>query len=152
LSADRIHAGPFGSAAFPSIYRTDAHPFAYMPHSGRWQIAWTLLFGAGAVAAYAGSPRAVALSAAALIAMIATLVRWVYCGWRSDLATLPPIGRLSLRASRALYRLTISVLHFLQPFARLYGRVRGAISRPGQARRVDLERRRASASISELPL
>jgi glycosyltransferase involved in cell wall biosynthesis len=162
MSSDRIHAGPFGSAAFPSIYRTDAHPFAYMPHSGRWQIAWTLLLGAGAVAAYVGSPRAVALSAAALMAMIATLVRCGHCGWRSDLTSLPPIGRLSLGVSRALYRLTISGLHFLQPFARLYGRVRGVISRSGEARRVDaappcasarrVDPGRPRASISELPV
>jgi GT2 family glycosyltransferase len=150
LSADRIHAGPFGSAAFPSIYRTDAHPFAYMPHSGRWQIAWTLLFGAGAALAYAGSPRAVALSAAGLIAMIATVVRCVYCGWRSDLTTLPPIGRLSPRASRGIYRLTISALHFVQPFARVYGRARGALSRPGHPTPTHPHAHNAS-SLRELP-
>src|SRR3989442_1648280 len=130
LSANRINAGPFGSAAFPSIYRTDAHPFAYMPHSGRWQIAWMLLFGMGVVAAYAGSPRAVALAAGALMAMIPTVVKCLYCGLRSDLKGLPPIGHLSPFASRVFYRLAISALHFLQPFARVHGRLRGAVSRP----------------------
>jgi GT2 family glycosyltransferase len=144
LSANRINAGPFGSAAFPSIYRTDAHPFAYMPHSGRWQIAWMLLFGTGVVAAYAGSPRAVALAAGALMAMIATVVKCVYCGLRSDLKGLPPIGCLSPLASRGFYRLTISALHFLQPFARVYGRLRGAVSRPGQTKRIDRACRRSS--------
>ena len=137
LSANRINAGPFGSAAFPSIYRTDANPFAYMPHSGRWQIAWMLLFATGVVAAYAGSPRAVALAAGALMAMIATVVKCVNCGLRSDLKGLPPLGRSSPFASRALYRLTISALHFLQPFARVHGRLRGEVSRPGQTRRID---------------
>src|SRR5215510_1056057 len=127
LSANRINAGPFGSAAFPSIYRTDAHPFAYIPHSGRWQIGWMLLFGTGAIAARTGSPRAVVLAACALMAMIATLVKCLSYGLRSDLQGLPPIGRLSAFASRMVYQLTIAALHFLQPFARMYGRLRGAV-------------------------
>ena len=46
LRTKRINAGPFGTAGFPSVYRTDAHPFAYLPHSGRWQVAWMVLLAA----------------------------------------------------------------------------------------------------------
>ena len=34
----RINAGVWGTAAFPSVYRTDVHPFAFLPHSVRWQV------------------------------------------------------------------------------------------------------------------
>jgi GT2 family glycosyltransferase len=130
LSATRINAGPFGSAAFPSIYRTDAHPFAYIAHTGRWQIAWGLLFAAAAPAIYAGKPYGSTLLALAVLAMIATGVKCLLYGWRSNVAELRPLASLSRRASHAVYRLTIAALHFLQPFARIYGRVRGAVSRP----------------------
>lgn len=137
LSAMRINAGPFGSAAFPSIYRTDAHPFAYIAHSGRWQIAWILLLATAAIAAAAGKPYGSLLLATAVVAMIATGIKCLVYGLRSDLTGLTPIGRLSPRSSRIGYRLTIAALHFLQPFARLHGRIRGALSRPslGHARR-----------------
>ena len=26
------------TAAFPSVYRTDVHPFAFLPHSIKWQV------------------------------------------------------------------------------------------------------------------
>jgi GT2 family glycosyltransferase len=130
LSAMRINAGPFGSAAFPSIYRTDAHPFAYMPHSGRWQMAWLTLFALAALATYADTPYGSTLLAMGLIAMLATGSKCLLYGLQSDVRDLPPIGRLSRRASHAVYRMIIAVFHFLQPFARLYGRLRGAVSRP----------------------
>jgi GT2 family glycosyltransferase len=137
LSEMRINAGPFGSAAFPSVYRTDAHPFAYITHSGRWQLAWLLLFALAAAATFTGKPYGSPLLALAVLAMAATSVKCLVYGFRSDVTALPPIGGLSSRASRHVYRLTIAALHFLQPFARLHGRVRGAISRPAteQARR-----------------
>ena len=34
----RINAGVWGTAAFPSVYRTDVHPFAFLPHSVKWQV------------------------------------------------------------------------------------------------------------------
>ena len=33
LWGTRINAGVWGTAAFPSVYRTDVHPFAFLPHS-----------------------------------------------------------------------------------------------------------------------
>ena len=38
LWGTRINAGVWGTAAFPSVYRTDVHPFAFLPHSIRWQV------------------------------------------------------------------------------------------------------------------
>ena len=37
LWGTKINAGVWGTAAFPSVYRTDVHPFAFLPHSIRWQ-------------------------------------------------------------------------------------------------------------------
>ncbi len=38
LWGERINAGVWGTAAFPSVYRADVHPFAFLPHSIRWQV------------------------------------------------------------------------------------------------------------------
>jgi glycosyltransferase involved in cell wall biosynthesis len=130
LSEMRINAGPFGSAPFPSVYRTDAHPFAYITHSGRWQLAWLLLLTVAIAATFAQKPYGSVLLTAAVLAMTATFVKCLVYGFHSDVAALQPIGGLSTRISRTVYRLTIASLHFLQPFARLHGRVRGAITRP----------------------
>ena len=48
----RINAGVWGTAAFPSVYRTDVHPFAFLPHSIRWQVlSFVFMIGGLAVAA-----------------------------------------------------------------------------------------------------
>ena len=46
---ERINAGVWGTAAFPSVYRTDVHPFAFLPHSVRWQIVSYVLAIAGVI-------------------------------------------------------------------------------------------------------
>ena len=48
LWGTRINAGVWGTAAFPSVYRTDVHPFAFLPHSIRWQVLSFVLALAGA--------------------------------------------------------------------------------------------------------
>lgn len=130
LSETRINAGPFGSKSFPSIYRTDPHPLAYIAHSGRWQIGWALLIALAVVTGFAHQPYAYPLLAAGLIALATTGANCLHYGLLADLSDLPSIGRLARGPSAVLYRLTIALFHFLQPFARLYGRVRGAIWRP----------------------
>ena len=57
LWGTRINSGVWGTAAFPSVYRADVHPFAFLPHSIRWQIVSCLLALAGAlVATIGGAP------------------------------------------------------------------------------------------------
>jgi GT2 family glycosyltransferase len=130
LSACTVNAGPFGSAPFPSVYRTHAHPLTYLPHSGRWQVAWLLLLAMAAYPASRGSLLATGAVAVALAALGATLIKCLHYGFRSDVRRLPAIGRMPAAASRTVYRLTIAALHAVQPFARLSGRVRGALVRP----------------------
>ncbi len=130
LRSKRINAGPFGTAGFPSIYRTDAHPFAYLPHSGRWQIAWMVMFIAAIAARLADTPFALPLLAGAMVTLIATALKCLVYGFRSDVRKLPSLAEHSKATSIAIYRLTIAWLHFVQPFARLGGRVRGLFNPP----------------------
>jgi GT2 family glycosyltransferase len=139
LRTKRINGGPCGTAGFPSVYRTDAHPLAYLPHSGRWQVAWMMMAAAAPVVSTVNVPIALTLLGLAMATMIATVIKCVICGWRSDVERLPPIGSYSQATSLFIYRLTIAWLHIVQPFARLWGRVRGFVSRPpghGRAARV----------------
>ena len=129
----RIDGARVGTAALPAIYHTEPHWLAYLPHSGRWQIMSALLTVLAAVAASTRQPYGAALAAAAAIPVGATVVKCLIHGLRSDVTRLRRIGLLSRRSSRLVYRLTIAGLHFLQPFARLYGRCRGFFAQPGAA-------------------
>ena len=130
FSDERIHAGPFGAAAFPSVYRTYAHPLTYLPHSGRWQLAWLALLVAAFAAWPAAPAYAGALATASLLLGGVTMARCAAHGLRSDVRRLPPIGDRSRQASRVRYCAAIATLHFLQPFARLHGRLKGMLTAP----------------------
>ena len=97
LWGTRINAGVWGTAAFPSVYRTDVHPFAFLPHSIRWQV--------DLVRADAGrrwsSPRPASTggrrrccSAAASSASPSTIAKNIAYAMRSDVDSLP--GRQAL--------------------------------------------------------
>lgn len=146
LRTRRINAGPFGSAGFPSVYRTDAHPFAYLPHSGRWQIAWVLLFLAAAAAFIVNAPLAPVVLTAAVATLLATLAKCVMYGLHSDIDRLPRIGSHSHAVSAFMYRSAIAWLHFVQPFARLKGRIRGMATMPASQRRARSAERGAPTS------
>ena len=124
LSGERINAGIWGTAAFPSVYRTDVHPFAFLPHSVRWQLLSMVFAGSGlAVAAIGGhSWAAFLLLAAGVIGMTATLFKNVSYAFRSDVDSLP--------GNRLWYRVVVAYLHLIQPFARMSGQIRGILSPP----------------------
>jgi GT2 family glycosyltransferase len=130
LRSTRINAGPFGTAAFPSVYRTDTHPFAYLPHSGRWQLAWMSLLIVSCISMAFGAPYGSLLLAAAVGALAATMAKCALYSLRSDVSRLPRIGSHSRAVSAAIYRASIAWLHFVQPCARLSGRLRGYLHRP----------------------
>ncbi len=135
LRSKRINAGPFGTAGFPSIYRTDAHPFAYLPHSGRWQVAWMALLATAGGAAVVHAPLARTLLGLATATLLVTLIKCALYGRHSDVSRLPSIGSHPRATSVLAYRFAIAWLHFVQPFARLWGRVRGLIKWPRTHRR-----------------
>ena len=127
LAGTRVNAGVWGTAAFPSVYRTDVHPFAFMPHSIRWQalsltlvLVGVLLMALGL--AGTGVWASPALLAAGLAGLAVTLARNAAYALRSDLSGVP--------GSHLRHRATIAYLHFVQPLARAWGRVRGMLAPP----------------------
>jgi GT2 family glycosyltransferase len=124
LWGTRINAGVWGTAAFPSVYRTDAHPFAFLPHSIRWQLFSFLLTLAGIGVAATAQHRwaAALLLGGGLIGIAATIAKNIAYAKRSEVD--------SLEGSALWYRAVVAGLHFLQPLARIRGRVRGVLSPP----------------------
>jgi GT2 family glycosyltransferase/sugar lactone lactonase YvrE len=124
LWGTRINAGVWGTAAFPSIYRTDVHPFAFLPHSIKWQVISFVLTIVGAVVA---STRAhhwasYILLGPGIVGLAVTVVKNIAYAKRSEVA--------SLGGNTLWYRATVAYLHFIQPLARLRGRIRGVLSPP----------------------
>lgn len=124
LWSERINAGVWGTAAFPSVYRADVHPFAFLPHSVHWQLLSFLLVAIGGSVAWTGQHlwAAILLLGSGLIGVAVTLTKNVSYAWRSDVDLLP--------GNRLWYRLVVSYLHFIQPFARVRGIIRGILSPP----------------------
>ncbi len=123
LWGTRINAGVWGTAAFPSIYRTDVHPFAFLPHSIRWQLLSFVLAAAGVVVAATDHLWAAGLLlAAGLTGLAFTVAKNVAYSMRSEVDSLP--------GTRLWYRAMVAYLHFIQPLARLRGRIRGMLSPP----------------------
>ncbi|HXD72708.1 MAG TPA: glycosyltransferase, partial [Vicinamibacterales bacterium] len=124
LWGTRINAGVWGTAAFPSVYRADVHPFAFLPHSIRWQVVSTLLTLAGAVVAALRTHEwaAILLLGTGLVGLAWTVARNLAYAMRSDVS--------SLSGSKAWYHAMVAYLHFIQPMARLRGQIRGMLSPP----------------------
>src|SRR3954467_13234842 len=83
LSGERINAGVWGTAAFPSVYRKDVHPFAFLPHSVRWQVLSFVLALAGTVVAAMDQHAwaAALLLGTGLIGITATIAKNVSYAW-----------------------------------------------------------------------
>src|SRR5262249_27110184 len=124
LWGERINAGVWGTAAFPSVYRTDVHPFAFLPHSIRWQVLSFAMTAAGAAGAATGDHAWAAglLLGAGPIGIAATMAKTFSYAWRSNVDELPGSG--------LWYRAMVAYLHFLQPIARMRGQIRGILSPP----------------------
>jgi cellulose synthase/poly-beta-1,6-N-acetylglucosamine synthase-like glycosyltransferase/DNA-binding beta-propeller fold protein YncE len=124
LWGTRINAGVWGTAPFPSVYRTDVHPFAFLPHSIRWQAVSFVLTLVGAVVAAIGGHywAVVLLLGTGLVGVAATIAKNIAYAMRSQVDTL--------RGSKLWYRAVVAYLHFIQPLARVRGRIRGVLSPP----------------------
>src|SRR5207244_5828412 len=124
LSGTRVNAGVWGTAAFPSVYRTDVHPFAFLPHSIRWQVISFVLLLVGLAVAWTGRHHwasAILLGGGA-VGVAVTFAKNITYAMRSDME--------SLRGPKFWYRAMVAYLHFLQPIARLRGRIRGVLAPP----------------------
>ena len=131
LSGRRVNTGLWGSAPFPSVYRTESHPFQFLPHAPVWMILSSLLVLAGLVGLLVRPGDATALLlCAGVLGWATTIGRCVQFSARTDLSSLGPIGARAPWRSRLQYRALIAWLHLLQPVARVYGRLRGWASPP----------------------
>jgi GT2 family glycosyltransferase len=127
LNGTKINAGVWGTAAFPSVYRTDVHPFAFLPHSIRWQVVSFLLILAGLGISSLGNREwaAALLLGTGAIGLAVTIARNLTYAIRSQVDALP--------GSKLRYRAAVAYLHFIQPLARVRGRIRGVLSPPEMA-------------------
>ena len=131
LFGTRVNAGPWGTAPFPSVYRTNASPIGVAPHTAWWQVAAVLLLVTGTLLVTtraAGFGAALAL--AGLVGLTATVIRSLRLAWQTDIRTLPAAARTIAQDVAMLARLLIAWLHILQPLARARGRLRGALTSP----------------------
>jgi GT2 family glycosyltransferase/DNA-binding beta-propeller fold protein YncE len=138
LWGTKINAGVWGTAAFPSVYRTDVHPFAFLPHSIRWQLLSFVLTAIGGGVAIIGGHQwaSTLLLASGIIGIAVTIAKNLDYALRSEVDYLrgvdPGEGKSRLRraANRSWYRSVLGYLHFIQPLARIRGRIRGVLSPP----------------------
>ncbi|MCU1383792.1 MAG: glycosyl transferase, family 2 [Acidobacteria bacterium] len=124
LWGTRVNAGVWGTAAFPSVYRTDVHPFAFLPHSIKFQALSLILTlaGFGVAATQQHHWASYLLLGSGLVGLAATVAKNIAYAMRSEVD--------SLSGSKLWYRATVAYLHFLQPLARVRGRIRGVLSPP----------------------
>ena len=151
LTRARVNSGTWGTAPFPSVYAIDTYPFAFMPHSARWQVAAAALIGLGAATLLTTQiGLALALLAVGTGALGTTAARCVRYALVTDIEGLPPLVRRPRRLSRILYRSRIAGLYFVQPLARAWGRLRGAMSPPEVLRAPVSVRRPPAAAAGAL--
>jgi glycosyltransferase involved in cell wall biosynthesis len=122
-SERRVNTGVWGTAAFPSVYSTQAPGWQWLPHSPGWMAASLFMFLVGIFGPLAGMDAAWLPLIAGSFGGAVTVGRCLRLGWRSRVPP-PKDGR-----SRFVQRLTIAWLHLVQPLARFAGRLRG-LSRP----------------------
>ena len=147
LTRARVNSGAWGTAPFPSVYAIDTCPFAFMPHSARWQAAAAALIGLGAATLTTSQiGLALALLTVGAGALGATVARCVRYALVTDIEGLPPLVSRPRRLSRIIYRSRIAALYFVQPLARAWGRLRGAMSPPEVLRAPAAGRRPAAAA------
>ncbi len=128
LTRQRVNTGIWGTAAFPSVYSTAAGTAELLPHSPAWQALSTLALVAGAAAYTSGYVAlAMLLVLTGALGWFTTVARCLQFGWRSD---LDRVASVRGSWSRVRHRVLIAWLHFLQPLARLAGRLRGMWSPP----------------------
>ena len=125
LWGERVNAGVWGTAAFPSVYRADVHPFAFLPHSVKWQMISLALVLAGVIVNLTSELAWAAglLLGAGGVGLAATIAEEHFL--RAAIQTCD-----ALPGSRLWYRAAVAYLHFIQPFARIAGQIRGILSPP----------------------
>ena len=129
----RLNTGPWGTAAFPSVYHADTGGIAYLPHRATWKTLSLLLIGSALTAFISGfTQTGVVVLTVGSVGLMTTVAGCLRRAMRFDISSLPAIGWFPRKSSRAVYFTTIAALHFIQPIARAVGRFWGSLSPPGQ--------------------
>ena len=109
-----VYQGRFGSEAFPSIYQGGLSLWGALPQMVEWQMLTALLAVSALLVPWLLVPASAML--------IATLIGCVRHAWASKIDDVA-------RPSETLrYRFMILWLHFVQPWARVRGRIKGYFS------------------------
>jgi GT2 family glycosyltransferase len=131
LFGTRVDAGPWGTAPFPSVYRSDAFPLFFTPHSLTWQIGAVVLVVAGLLLErLRPDVPGFWIAATGGLALALTVMRCLGFALASDIRWLPPLRGRSAVTSRLLTRALIAWLHLIQPIARARGAARGVLTSP----------------------
>jgi O-antigen biosynthesis protein len=109
-----VYQGRFGSEAFPSVYQGGLSIWGALPQMVEWQMLTALLFLGGLFAHWLLLPAALTL-----FATFAGCVRHAMASKIDDVAGV----RQGFK-----YRLMLIWLHFIQPWARVRGRIKGYFS------------------------
>lgn len=109
-----VYQGRFGAEAFPSVYQGGLSIWGALPQMVEWQMLTALLFVTGLFAHWMLLPACLAL-----LATGAGCVRHAFSSKIDDVAAPGKAWK---------YRLMVIWLHFIQPWARVRGRIKGYFS------------------------
>jgi GT2 family glycosyltransferase len=109
-----VYQGRFGSEAFPSIYQGGLSLWGALPQMVEWQILTALLFAVSLILP--------SLLVPASLMLIGTVIGCVRHAWSSK------IDDVCGPAEELRFRALIMWLHFVQPWARVRGRIKGYFS------------------------
>jgi GT2 family glycosyltransferase len=130
-----VYQGRFGCEAFPSIYQGGLSLWGALPQMVEWQVLTAIMLISSVLVPWLLVP--------ALLALTATVIGCVRHAWASKIDDVA-------EPSRALrFRLMILWLHFVQPWARVRGRVKGYFS---DANYTDIGRALLTSAPRLLPL
>lgn len=116
----RVYHGTWGSALFQSIYAPASNQFWSLARMPEWYLVWFVLAAAWLLHPFWQPLEALWPMVLALVAVPVSLA--VSSGWRAVVSrSFPPAERARLRA-------LIALLHFIQPVARLSGRLRSGLT------------------------
>jgi glycosyltransferase involved in cell wall biosynthesis len=115
-----IYHGRWGEAAFPSVYQGSVDSWSCVPQMIEWQVT--------TIATLIGALRQPWLLVLGLLGLGATLWRCLVHAWATKIDDFLPPGGFKSRVSNVRFRLLIAWLHYLQPWARLRGRIKGYFS------------------------
>jgi GT2 family glycosyltransferase len=138
LTERQLHSGVWGTAAFPTVYRTGASPMQSLPHSAEWEVGALALLALGVAGLGMDDDRAPVMAiVVGLTALCITFAKCAIYAWRSEIDHVPVLARGDRALNPWLYRATIAWLHVVQPVARSYGYVRGTLQPPATAHAPD---------------